>query len=111
MIDQVLRLFFVLLARGIVWIRPALPALCFMVTWSTVAITIWNIARNLRSGIENVRQMHRIPCSRCQYATNSHYLKCSIQPFTAFSEEAIGCMDFEAKDETEGYPQSFYPST
>ncbi|MEO0886032.1 MAG: hypothetical protein AAFY54_08835 [Cyanobacteria bacterium J06648_10] len=105
MIDQVLRLFFVVLARGVVWVRPAVPVFCFLIAWSTVAITFWNIVRNLRSGIENVRQMHRIPCARCRYATDSHHLKCSIQPITAFSEDAIGCMDFET-DETGIYPQS-----
>ncbi|MGD1898198.1 MAG: hypothetical protein ACFB16_14735 [Phormidesmis sp.] len=89
-----------LLARFIVWIRPLLPAVCFIFLWSTVLLTVWSFFKNIRQGIENVRQMHRIPCANCRYATNTHLLKCSVQPTAAFSEEAIGCQDFENADAT-----------
>ncbi|MGD1864180.1 MAG: hypothetical protein ACFB0D_06460 [Phormidesmis sp.] len=98
MIDQVLRLSFVLLARFIIWIRPFLPAVCFVAAWSTVVLTLWNMFSGIRQGVQKVKQLHKIPCAGCDYATNSHYLKCSLHPSTAFSEDAIGCQDMEPRD-------------
>ena len=66
-------------------------------------MTIWSFIKNIRKGIANVQRLHRIPGADCSYATNSHYLKCSVQPFVAFSEEAIDCQDFEAA--THSQPQ------
>ncbi|MEM6596855.1 MAG: hypothetical protein AAF635_01615 [Cyanobacteria bacterium P01_C01_bin.69] len=97
MIDQAIRLSFVLLARFIVWVRPLLPAICFVAAWSTVVLTLWNIISGLRNGIRQIKRLHTIPCARCEYATDSHYIKCSVRPCSAFSEEAIDCQDFEAK--------------
>lgn len=97
MVDQVLRLSFVMIARGIVWIRPAVPTVCFLFLWSTVALTVWSFFKNIRSGVANIKRMHQIPCTKCAYANNSHYLKCSVQPSIAFSEAAIDCQDFECK--------------
>jgi len=99
LVDQVLRLSFVLLARFIIWVRPLLPAVCFVAVWSTIVLTVWNVIANFRQGVEKIKQLHRIPCADCDYATNSHYLKCSLHPYTAFSEDAIGCQDMEIKNE------------
>ncbi len=102
MIDLILRLSFVLIARLIVWIRPALPAVCFLFLWSTIALTAWSFFKNIRQGIASIQKMHQIPCANCSYATGSHLLKCSIAPYSAFSEEAIGCPDFEPTSGLEG---------
>lgn len=112
LIDQVLRLSFWLLARLIVWIRPAIPAVCFIFVWSTILMTIWSFVKNIRKGIANVQRLHRIPCADCSYATNSHYLKCSVQPFVAFSEDAIDCQDFESAtySQPQGQTQNHNPT-
>ena len=94
--DQVMQLAFVLLAKFVIWVRPFLPTICFVFLWGVIVLTTYNLVTGLRKGIDNVRQMHRIPCAGCQYATNSYHLKCSIKPSIAFSEEAIGCQDFES---------------
>jgi hypothetical protein len=52
----------------------------------------------LRQGLANLREMHRIPCSNCRYATDSYCLKCSVHPVEAFSEQAISCQDFSPQD-------------
>ncbi|MGB5917301.1 MAG: hypothetical protein WBG63_20725 [Phormidesmis sp.] len=95
MIDEILRLSFVVLARMILWIRPALPVICCLLLWTTIAFTLWSFFKNIRQGVANIKQLHRIPCADCAYATGSHLLKCSIQPCLAFSEDAIDCPDFE----------------
>ncbi len=91
---QVMQSAFVLLAKLIVWIRPALPTICAAVAWTITAMLILNIVAMVRQGLANVRKMHRIPCASCRYATDSYRLKCSVRPVEAFSEQAIGCHDF-----------------
>ncbi|MBE9064329.1 hypothetical protein [cf. Phormidesmis sp. LEGE 11477] len=93
--DQVMQLAFVLLAKFAIWLRPFLPTICFVFVWGAILLATYNLFTGFRKGVENVRRLHRIPCAGCQYATNSHYIKCSLQPSVAFSEEAIDCSDFE----------------
>ncbi|MGI8936366.1 MAG: hypothetical protein ACR2FS_20075 [Phormidesmis sp.] len=95
MIDYALQLIFVLLARLVVLIRPLVPAVCMVLAWGTLALAAWTLVAAVRSALDNVRQMHQIPCARCCYATRDYRLKCSVRPVEAFSEQAIGCQDFE----------------
>ncbi|MGB3300742.1 MAG: hypothetical protein WBA76_20955 [Phormidesmis sp.] len=88
---------FVLLAKLIVWIRPALPIICAALAWTITAMLILNVVAMVRQGLANVQKMHRIPCANCLYATDSYRLKCSVRPVEAFSEQAISCQDFAAK--------------
>lgn len=99
MVDSVLNLIFVLMARTIVTIRPFLPVICFVLVWSAIALATWHLFTGLRQGMRNVKRLHQIPCAGCRYATCSHYLKCSVQPSIAFSEDAINCQDFEQRDD------------
>ena len=96
MIDDALQLIFVLLARLIVLMRPLVPTVCMVLAWGTMALAAWTVVGAVRSALGNVRQMHKIPCAGCCYATRDHRLKCSVRPVEAFSEQAIGCQDFEA---------------
>lgn len=88
---------FVLLAKLIIWIRPALPIICAALAWTITAMLILNVVAIARQGLVNARKMHRIPCANCLYATESYRLKCSVRPVEAFSEQAISCQDFAAK--------------
>lgn len=101
--DQWLQLTFVLMAKAIVWLRPFLPVICCVVAWSAIALTLWTLFSGVRDGMVKVRQLHRIPCSKCQYATGSLHLKCSVQPLVAFSEDAIDCQDFESETDSDSY--------
>jgi hypothetical protein len=46
-------------------------------------------------GFEQVARMHQVPCDRCAYFTGDYNLKCTVNPYWALTEEAIGCRDFE----------------
>ncbi len=85
---------FVFAARLILGIRPVLPAICAISAWAITAMLALNIMAMLRQGAANMRQLHRIKCANCLYATDSYQLKCSVHPTEAFSEEAIACPDF-----------------
>ncbi len=47
-----------------------------------------------------MRKLHQIPCSRCQYFTDSYYVKCTVNPKLANTELAINCHDFVSSNVT-----------
>ena len=55
---------------------------------------MWTAARD---SIMTAKQMHQIPCSGCQYFTDDYRLKCTVNPTIANTEEAIECLDYQAK--------------
>ncbi|MBD0337438.1 MAG: hypothetical protein ICV62_18280 [Cyanobacteria bacterium Co-bin13] len=94
--DQLIQLTALVIVRLGQFIQPFLVPLCFVTAWLFVVLTIWNLVSAAREGITQAKQMHQIPCADCRYFTNSHFLKCPINPMMALSEEAINCSDFEA---------------
>ncbi|WP_310417399.1 hypothetical protein [Chamaesiphon sp. OTE_8_metabat_110] len=42
----------------------------------------------------HLKRLHQIPCDRCVFFTGEHNLKCTVNPYTAFQEEAIDCSDY-----------------
>ena len=42
----------------------------------------------------HLKRLHQIPCDKCAYFTGDYRLKCTVNPTTAMSEQAIGCRDF-----------------
>ena len=98
MLDPLLQLAFIWLAKLIIWLRPFVPVICFLVTWAVIAMLVTSIMTMVKEGLANVRRMHRIPCADCRYATNDYRLKCPVNPSVAFSDEAIGCQDFETDE-------------
>lgn len=63
--------------------------------WGMLTLLGWRIWATLREGIARLRTLHQIPCNRCLYCTGDYRLKCTVDPCAAFTEEAIGCRDFE----------------
>jgi hypothetical protein len=51
----------------------------------------------LREGVQQLRRLHQIPCADCEFFTNDYRLKCTVNPYVACTEDAIGCSDFEPK--------------
>lgn len=95
LLDHVFWLIFAAIAQSILWIRPLVPPICFCLAWGFSALVVWTLLSAIRSGVANAREMHRIPCARCRYATRDCHLKCSVHPIEAFSEKAVGCQDFD----------------
>ncbi len=96
--DRCIEAFFTVLATLIFWIQPAMPAICAVIAWSLIGAIALSLITTIRRSIANLRKMHQIPCSRCAFSTSDHRLKCSVHPTEAFSEEAIGCYDFESTE-------------
>lgn len=76
-------------------IQPVLVPICFVCAWIFMALLSWSLIGVLRDAISRSQQMHSIPCTRCQYFTNEHRLKCTAQPTLANTEQAIGCRDYQ----------------
>ncbi len=49
----------------------------------------------VQDGVQRLRQLHQVPCSRCAFFTGDYRLKCTVHPCKALLEEAIDCRDFE----------------
>ncbi len=76
---------FAALATGIC---PVIICLFLLVFLRTAFLAV-------REGIAHLKKLHQIPCDRCAFYTGEYRLKCTVRPYTAFTEEAIGCRDYE----------------
>lgn len=79
-------------------IQFVLAPVCFVITWTLIGLFFWNICQAARQGINNVKRLHQIPCSKCEYFTGDYILKCTVHPDSAGTEEAIACTDFCPQD-------------
>ena len=99
--DRLIEDCFTVIAKFVLWIQPAMPSICAVLAWSLVVAIALSFITTIRRGIANLQKMHKVPCSRCAFSSSDYRLKCSVRPSAAFSEEAIGCYDFEAIDATQ----------
>ncbi len=67
---------------------------CLLIAWGLSIGTFVTILVSCTQGFRYVGKLHSVPCSKCQYFTDSQYLKCTVHPNLACSEEAINCRDF-----------------
>ncbi len=75
----------------------SLPQLfCPVIIWMTLVGFFTSICLAVREGAMKLQKLHQIPCNRCAFSTRDYRLKCTVCPRQAFSEEAIGCREFEA---------------
>ncbi len=73
-----------------------------IIFWSITITILWGYWHTLQRGWQSVKQLHRIPCSRCVYFTGNYRLKCTVNPCIALSVEAINCPYFESKENYNG---------
>ncbi|MBW4649530.1 MAG: hypothetical protein KME06_12700 [Kastovskya adunca ATA6-11-RM4] len=75
-------------------IEPYLVPLCFVFAWSLAALFVLTLWTSIQSGAAQLKTMHQIPCTDCQFFTNDYHLKCTVHPSIANSEAAINCRDY-----------------
>jgi hypothetical protein len=71
------------------------PSICAILVWSGLISVVFSLFRTMQQGFNHLRKLHQVPCDRCAFHTGSYLLKCTVHPSKAFSEDAIGCMDYE----------------
>ena len=75
-------------------IRPLLAPLALVCAWGLIIVIAWSLWSAARDTVKTAKKMHQIPCSHCVFFTNNYRLKCTINPSTANTEEAIHCVDY-----------------
>ena len=70
---------------------------CAFCAWAILFLSIGSLFFTLFQGKQHLQKLHDIPCSGCDFFTNDYRLKCTVHPTKACSEDAIDCLDFEAK--------------
>ncbi len=65
-----------------------------LIAWCSSIGTFAIVLINCNKCFDHMSKLHRVPCSKCQYFTDNRYLKCTVHPVLACSEEAIDCRDF-----------------
>ena len=78
-------------------IQPILVPVCFCLAWLSVVLGALSIYSAVKDGVDISQKMHRIPCADCQFFTGDYRLKCTVRPTVANTEEAINCIDYQAK--------------
>lgn len=78
--------------------NPYLQPLYFFTAWIVLILLGFNVVTTLIDIWQRSKKMHEIPCSNCQYFTNDHRLKCTVQPNLATTDEAVNCPDFIAQE-------------
>ncbi len=62
--------------------------------WTLLGWLGWALWQNLQGIWHQAQQMHRIPCSGCEFFTGDYRLKCTVRPQIASTEAAIDCLDY-----------------
>lgn len=68
-----------------------------LLIWGVVLHFVLAALLALDDGLRRLKRLHQIPCHRCQYYSDSPYLKCPLHPRDACSEAVLQCPDFEAR--------------
>ncbi len=79
------------------FIQPFLIPICFLFAWGFIIMLAWSIVSGIRDTSSRVKEMHKIPCSNCEFFTNDYRLKCTIDPISANTELAVNCKDYTPK--------------
>ena len=70
-------------------------SLCLISILSLIGIGLWNSWLTFHQGINYIKRLHQIPCSRCAFFTGDYRLKCTVHPSKALTENALECLDYE----------------
>ena len=75
---------------------PAISKVVLMICLSlgllSYALSTW---KTLQRDWIQLKRLHQIPCSDCDFFTGEYHLKCPVHPTKALKEDAIGCEDYQ----------------
>jgi hypothetical protein len=70
---------------------------CPVLIWLVLLGFFWAVCLAIQDGIYRLKRLHQIPCNRCIFYTGEYRLKCTVNPYRAFTEDAIACRDWESR--------------
>jgi hypothetical protein len=65
-----------------------------LAAWSLISLIFLNTWTLVRDIVTNAKQMYQIPCANCQFFIDNPFLKCTVHPTIALTEDAIHCRDY-----------------
>ena len=73
----------------------SLAPLGFIFVWAIFLLVFHKIRTNTddKVCVKN-KILQKVPCKKCQFFANNHYLKCAVKPDTVLTEEAIDCSEY-----------------
>ena len=73
----------------------SLAPLGFIFVWAVFLLLFHKIRTNAddKVCVKN-KILQKVPCKKCQFFANNHYLKCAVKPDTVLTEEAIDCSEY-----------------
>jgi hypothetical protein len=76
----------------------SLAPLGFIFVWAIFLLLFHKIRTNTddKVCVKN-KILQKVPCKKCQFFANNHYLKCAVKPDTVLTEEAIDCSEYVPK--------------
>ena len=75
-------------------LKPLLLQLRVVGAFSILGLCSWSVISFVLDAIAQAKRMHQIPCTKCRFFTGDYRLKCTVNPSTANTEQAIGCGDY-----------------
>jgi hypothetical protein len=76
----------------------SLAPLGFIFVWAMFLLLFHKIRTNTDDRVcVKSKILQKVPCKKCQFFANNHYLKCAVKPDTVLTEEAIDCSEYVPK--------------
>jgi hypothetical protein len=74
-----------------------LVPLCFIAIWVGLIYVIADTWKFNRKETKISRELAQLPCKKCQFFSNNHYLKCAVNPSVVMTHAANECQDYRSK--------------
>ncbi|MDP5018822.1 hypothetical protein FJR11_16000 [Anabaena sp. UHCC 0187] len=76
----------------------SLAPLGFIFVWAIFLILFHKIRTNTDDKVcLQSKVLQKVPCKKCQFFANNHYLKCAVKPDTVLTEAAMDCSEYSPK--------------
>ncbi len=86
----------------------SLAPLGFILVW-VIFLLVFHKIRTYRDDKVYVKSdfLTKVPCKKCQFYANNHYLKCAVKPDSVLTEKAVDCSEYTPKKK--GFsPKNFF---
>ena len=78
-------------------LKPVMLQLRFIGACSILGMFCWSLLGMIWDAVAKAKTMHQIPCTNCRFFSGDYRLKCTVNPHTANTEQAINCPDFRSQ--------------
>ena len=76
----------------------SLAPLGFIFVWAMFLLLFHKIRTNTDDRVcVKSKILQKVPCKKCQFFANNHYLKCAVKPDNVMTEKAIDCSEYVPK--------------